>query len=90
MEEVETAPDERAIAFAVFQLLGERSGAPLLIAVDDVQWLDAASASVLALSLRRLGRRSSLRRSRSRTRRRATPPFTASVPPATAARSRCG
>jgi DNA-binding CsgD family transcriptional regulator len=48
------APDERAIAFAVFQLLGERGGEPLLIAVDDVQWLDPASASVLAFALRRL------------------------------------
>ena len=55
LEEVEgSAPDERAIAFAVFQLLGERAGGPLLIAVDDVQWLDAASASVLAFALRRL------------------------------------
>jgi hypothetical protein len=49
-----SAPEERAIAFAVFQLLGERGGGPLLIAVDDVQWLDAASASVLAFALRRL------------------------------------
>jgi DNA-binding CsgD family transcriptional regulator len=48
------APDERAIAFAVLQLLGERSGAPLLIAVDDVQWLDPVSAAVLAFALRRL------------------------------------
>ena len=55
LEEVEgSAPDERAIAFAVFQLLGERGGGPLLVAVDDVQWLDAASASVLAFALRRL------------------------------------
>ena len=48
-----SAPDERAIAFAVFQLLGERRE-PLLVAVDDVQWLDAASASVLGFALRRL------------------------------------
>ena len=55
LEEVEgSAPDERAIAFAVFQLLGEHEGGPLLVAVDDVQWLDAASASVLAFALRRL------------------------------------
>jgi DNA-binding CsgD family transcriptional regulator len=55
LEEVEgSAPDERAIAFAVFQLLGERGGGLPLIAVDDVQWLDAASASVLAFALRRL------------------------------------
>ena len=48
------APDERAIAFAVFQLLGAQSG-PLLVAVDDVQWLDAASASVLSFAVRRFG-----------------------------------
>ena len=55
LEEVEgAAPEERAIAFAVFRLLGERGGGPLLVAVDDVQWLDAASASVLAFAFRRL------------------------------------
>ena len=48
-----SAPDERATAFAVFQLLGERRE-PLLVALDDVQWLDAASASVLGFALRRL------------------------------------
>ena len=53
-ESREAAPEERAIAFAVFQLLGKCGGGPLLIAVDDVQWLDAASASVLAFALRRL------------------------------------
>ncbi|HEX5722753.1 MAG TPA: AAA family ATPase [Acidimicrobiia bacterium] len=55
LEEVEgTAPDKRAIAFALFQLLSQRGGAPLLIAIDDVQWLDPASASVLAFALRRM------------------------------------
>jgi DNA-binding CsgD family transcriptional regulator len=55
LEEAEgSAPAVRAIAFAVSQLLSERGGAPLLIAVDDVQWLDAASASVLSFALRRL------------------------------------
>ena len=55
LEEVEeSAPDQRAIAFAVYQLLRERDGSPLLVGVDDVQWLDAASASVLAFALRRL------------------------------------
>ena len=34
------------------QLLGERE--PLLIAIDDVQWLDASSAGALAFALRRL------------------------------------
>src|SRR5262249_29369865 len=46
-------PDERAIAFAVCQLFGEAAREALLIAVDDVQWLDAPSASVLAFALRR-------------------------------------
>ena len=55
LEEVDgPAPDERAIAFAVFQLLGEHAGGPLLVALDDVQWLDPPSASVLAFALRRL------------------------------------
>jgi DNA-binding CsgD family transcriptional regulator len=55
LEEAEgSAPEERAIAFAAFQLLEERGGAPLLVAVDDVQWLDEPSASVLAFALRRL------------------------------------
>ena len=55
LDELEgSAPDKRAIAFAVYQLLRERGGSPLLIGVDDVQWLDAASASVLAFALRRL------------------------------------
>ncbi len=55
LEDVEgSAPDERAIAFAVFQLLSEHGGGSLFVAVDDVQWLDAASASVLAFAVRRL------------------------------------
>jgi DNA-binding CsgD family transcriptional regulator len=55
LEEVAgTAPEPRAIAFAVSQLLQEHGDGPLLVAVDDVQWLDEASASVLAFALRRL------------------------------------
>jgi DNA-binding CsgD family transcriptional regulator len=55
LEEVEgRAPEERAIAFAVVQLLGEARGKPLLVAIDDAQWLDAASAAVLAFAFRRL------------------------------------
>ena len=50
----ESAPDERAIAFAVFQLLEEDRSEPLLVAVDDAHWLDPASASVLGFALRRL------------------------------------
>ena len=47
--------DRRALDVAVrdaLQLLGERE--PLLLAVDDVQWLDASSSSALAFALRRL------------------------------------
>jgi len=47
--------DHRALAVAVrdlLHLLAERE--PILIAVDDVQWLDPASAATLAFALRRL------------------------------------
>jgi hypothetical protein len=55
LEEVEgSAPEERAIAFAAFRLLGEHHAGPPMVAVDDVQWLDAASASVLGFALRGL------------------------------------
>ena len=49
------AVDRRALDVAVrdaLQLLGERE--PLLLAVDDVQWLDASTSSALAFALRRL------------------------------------
>ena len=47
--------DQRALAVAVrdvLQLLSERG--PVVIAVDDVQWLDPSSLSTLAFALRRL------------------------------------
>ena len=47
--------DDRAVAVTVhdvLQLLSERE--PILIAVDDVQWLDRSSSSALAFALRRL------------------------------------
>jgi|tagenome__1003787_1003787.scaffolds.fasta_scaffold20986867_1 predicted ATPase len=47
--------DHRTLAVAVrdvLQLLSERG--PLLIAIDDVQWLDASSSRALAFALRRL------------------------------------
>ena len=47
--------DHRAVALAVrdvLQQLGEH--APILVAVDDVQWLDASSSAVLTFALRRL------------------------------------
>ena len=57
LEEASGDPvDQRALAVAVrgvHQLLSERE--PILIAIDDVQWLDASSSSALAFALRRLG-----------------------------------
>src|SRR6478609_3705576 len=47
--------DQRALAVAVrdaLHLLSERQ--PLLVAVDDVQWLDGSSSSALAFALRRI------------------------------------
>ncbi|HEY0933364.1 MAG TPA: AAA family ATPase [Trebonia sp.] len=48
-------PDPFLIALAVLSLLAETaSGDPLLVAVDDAQWLDRASCEVLAIVARRL------------------------------------
>jgi len=48
-------PDRRAVATGVHSLLQRAAMVtPVLIAVDDVQWLDVASAAVLAFALRRL------------------------------------
>jgi predicted ATPase len=51
----DSPPDPRTIAVAVLSSLRAASQArPLLVAVDDVQWLDEASESALAFALRRL------------------------------------
>ena len=56
MEEASGDPvDGRSLAVAVrdaLQLLSERQ--PLLIAIDDIQWLDPSSSRALAFALRRL------------------------------------
>ena len=55
-EASEDPVDHRALAVAVrdvLHALGERE--PVLIAVDDVQWLDRSSSRALAFALRRLG-----------------------------------
>ncbi|MEX0755062.1 MAG: AAA family ATPase [Actinomycetota bacterium] len=50
-----TRPDARAVSLAVLGVLRAlASGAPLTIAVDDAQWIDAPSARALAFALRRL------------------------------------
>ncbi|MGN6169597.1 MAG: AAA family ATPase [Solirubrobacteraceae bacterium] len=51
----DAAPDARAIGMAVLDVLrslAERE--PILVAIDDLQWLDDASAAAVALALRRL------------------------------------
>jgi len=49
-------PDQRAIGLALLNVLRTLSTrGPLLVAIDDAQWLDAPSAAVLAFALRRLG-----------------------------------
>jgi DNA-binding CsgD family transcriptional regulator len=48
-------PDRRAVGTAVYSLLRRRAvDAPVVVAIDDVQWLDRASASALSFALRRL------------------------------------
>ena len=55
-DEASGAPvDRRAVALAVrdvLQQLGDED--PVVIAIDDVQWLDASSAAALAFAMRRL------------------------------------
>jgi DNA-binding CsgD family transcriptional regulator len=48
-------PDQRAVSLATLTLLRTASAeTPLLIAIDDVQWLDASSSRVLAFVFRRI------------------------------------
>jgi DNA-binding CsgD family transcriptional regulator len=53
--DAETAVDERAVASAFLGVLRAIAGdGPLLVAVDDVQWLDPASLAALRFALPRL------------------------------------
>ena len=55
----EPSLDERAIGTGLATLLSAiADSAPLIVAIDDTQWLDPASAGVVAFALRRLGGRS--------------------------------
>ncbi|MGD0167562.1 MAG: AAA family ATPase [Gaiellaceae bacterium] len=48
-------PDQRAVSLAALTLLRiATKKTPLLVAIDDVQWLDASSARVLAFVFRRI------------------------------------
>jgi DNA-binding CsgD family transcriptional regulator len=55
-EEIEgRSPDQRTVAVALLNVLRRLAGAgPVLLAVDDVQWLDSSSAAALAFAARRL------------------------------------
>ena len=51
----DAALDSRAVATGLLSLLLELSSSrPLVVAVDDAQWVDAASAAALAFAVRRL------------------------------------
>jgi ATP/maltotriose-dependent transcriptional regulator MalT len=51
----EHPPDAHAIGLAVLDVLHALAGrGPLVVALDDVQWLDPSSAAVLQIALRRL------------------------------------
>lgn len=55
--ETSGAPDLHAISLGVSAVLDEVAGpAPLLVAIDDVQWMDAASAEALTFASRRVDR----------------------------------
>jgi DNA-binding CsgD family transcriptional regulator len=48
-------PDQRAVSLATLEVLRIlASSGPVIVAIDDVQWLDAPSARVLAFAVRRL------------------------------------
>jgi DNA-binding CsgD family transcriptional regulator len=48
-------PDPRAIGLAFHDLVAELARrAPVIVALDDIQWLDASSANAAAVALRRL------------------------------------
>jgi DNA-binding CsgD family transcriptional regulator len=48
-------PDAAAIGLAVMDALSDlASDAPVVVAIDDIQWLDSSTSTVLSLALRRL------------------------------------
>ena len=48
-------PDQRAVSLATLAVLRALAGSsPVIIAIDDIQWLDAASVRVLSFAARRL------------------------------------
>jgi DNA-binding CsgD family transcriptional regulator len=53
-EEPDTSVDPRTLGVAVVTVLTELAQRPLLLAIDDDQWMDATSAATLRFALRRL------------------------------------
>ena len=54
-DQIEKPPDFRSIGLALLAVLRAHSSCgPVLVAVDDIQWLDSPSARVLEFALRRL------------------------------------
>jgi DNA-binding CsgD family transcriptional regulator len=53
-EAAEDGVDRHAVGRAVLELLRATSATPALVAIDDVQWLDAPTAAAIAFALRRL------------------------------------
>ena len=51
-------PDQRTLSVAVAGLLRSLAdGGPVLVALDDAQWLDGSSAGIVAYAMRRLADR---------------------------------
>jgi DNA-binding CsgD family transcriptional regulator/tetratricopeptide (TPR) repeat protein len=54
-DEATDAPDQQSVALGLLALFARfADDGPLVVAVDDVQWLDAASAQVLRFAMRRI------------------------------------
>ena len=51
----ETPTEQLAVSLAVLDVLRRPRAEPVVLAIDDVQWLDASSSRVLEFALRRLG-----------------------------------
>ena len=55
VEDVGEPPEQRAVSLALRDALRSLGAEPLVVAIDDVQWLDRSSRAALAFALRRLG-----------------------------------
>jgi DNA-binding CsgD family transcriptional regulator len=54
-EEAADPPDQQSVALGLLAMLRRLAdGGPLVVAIDDVQWLDATSAQVLRFAMRRV------------------------------------